>query len=1015
VDTVLFGRDGALRALSEALERALDANGRIVIVSGEAGIGKSAVASAIAEQAERRGAAVTWGRAWEFADAPPYFPVWPCLRALGVASEPDAFKLWEQVATALAAAAERAPVVWILEDLHAADLATLDLLTFLTLPVRALRVLVVATVRTNDPRVGDRMQQRLTRIARDGTTVALDPLTERDIAGVLAETLGRDAPQSAVHKLFELTAGNPLFVVECARAFRAAGGVEGTLGTLPPTVRQVVLDRVALLPEATRDTLAAGAVLGRELAAATVARMMDVLPARAIDALLPALRAGLIAEVRPGQFVFVHALVRDAIEDALPETTRAQLHGRASAALATLGDRADVLVERARHSLAAARCGDPDEALAIARRAVELLEHDRAYDRAFELQGRVEQARADGLLPAATAEEQLRFAALARAAGRSDAARAPCEQVIAAARQGGDGELLARAALLLAADIRPGVVDARQVALLREARDAVGDGAPELACRVIARLSTALQPAEDQTELQALAREALRRARETGDGATVVDVLELAVFGIYYAPLAERVAWASELLERALAGGQLAKALSAYNWLWFLRVEGGDFAAFEQDAAAMLAISDEVGHPRHRWRPLLVASCAAITRGRFAESERHVTEASALAALTDDPTIELSLVTHAIRRASLSRRDEELPALLARLDDAVRGLVHADQMAGLFRASCAARRKDIDETRRMFAMLRPDQLGVTTARVQAAEVCALLGDEADCRRDRDALLALDAAETHGGVVTYCYEGPVGRVIGLLDAAVGDLASADRRLVLARTHALERGHAPWVAQLDFELAEVALRANRRSDARTYLDEAGRIARELGMTGLAGEPAPGPRADVLVLAREGEVWRVERGATAVRVRDSRGVQLLARLVERRGEEIHVLALASDEGASAPDSDSGELLDEAARKAYRARLAVLDDELAAAERAGAASRAGKLEREREALVGELARAAGLGGRTRRAGSATERARINVQRRLKDAVARITEADAELGAFVERSLRTGTFCCFG
>jgi hypothetical protein len=105
---------------------------------------------------------------------------------------------------------------------------------------------------------------------------------------------------------------------------------------------------------------------------------------------------------------------------------------------------------------------------------------------------------------------------------------------------------------------------------------------------------------------------------------------------------------------------------------------------------------------------------------------------------------------------------------------------------------------------------------------------------------------------------------------------------------------------------------------------------------------------------------------------------------------------------------------MLDEAARRAYRNRLRQLEAELADADAAGHAGRAAKLERERQALLGELARAAGLSGRTRRSGSATERARINVQRRLKDAIARITEADAELGAFVERSIRTGTFCCY-
>src|SRR5262245_23302890 len=122
---VLQGRASAVEALSSALGAALSGNGALALLSGEAGIGKSALAEAVAREAEARGASVLRGRAWEFADAPPYFPVWPVLRALGIRVGPDAFELWEQVVAALARAGAQGASVWILEDLHAADLGTL--------------------------------------------------------------------------------------------------------------------------------------------------------------------------------------------------------------------------------------------------------------------------------------------------------------------------------------------------------------------------------------------------------------------------------------------------------------------------------------------------------------------------------------------------------------------------------------------------------------------------------------------------------------------------------------------------------------------------------------------------------------------------------------------------------------------------------------------------------------------------------------------------------------------------
>jgi hypothetical protein len=140
----------------------------------------------------------------------------------------------------------------------------------------------------------------------------------------------------------------------------------------------------------------------------------------------------------------------------------------------------------------------------------------------------------------------------------------------------------------------------------------------------------------------------------------------------------------------------------------------------------------------------------------------------------------------------------------------------------------------------------------------------------------------------------------------------------------------------------------------------------------------------------------------------------VQLLVRLVERPNEEIHVLALASDDGASVPPSDAGEVIDARARDAYRRRLAEITDALDEAERHADAGRLPGLRQERDALVAELARAVGLGGRSRAAGSATERARVNVQRRLKDAIARVSEADTALGRYLEAAIRTGTFCSF-
>src|SRR5262249_50655757 len=108
MSVTLVGRDRELAAARDVLARARGGRGQLPVISGEAGLGKSALATAFADAAD--GFAVTWGRAWEVADAPAYFPVWSCLRALGVAPEGDAFALWERVLERLAVAGA---VVWI--------------------------------------------------------------------------------------------------------------------------------------------------------------------------------------------------------------------------------------------------------------------------------------------------------------------------------------------------------------------------------------------------------------------------------------------------------------------------------------------------------------------------------------------------------------------------------------------------------------------------------------------------------------------------------------------------------------------------------------------------------------------------------------------------------------------------------------------------------------------------------------------------------------------------------------
>jgi hypothetical protein len=174
-----------------------------------------------------------------------------------------------------------------------------------------------------------------------------------------------------------------------------------------------------------------------------------------------------------------------------------------------------------------------------------------------------------------------------------------------------------------------------------------------------------------------------------------------------------------------------------------------------------------------------------------------------------------------------------------------------------------------------------------------------------------------------------------------------------------------------------------------------------------------PSDSPTAHpTFSLRRDGETWAVESGSRTFRVKDSRGLQMLAELALHPNREFHVLTLAGSEMSDA--GDAGELLDREATEAYREHVEDLREQLQEAESWGDGARAEKLRVELERVAAEIARGVGLGGRSRRAGAAAERARINVQRRLREAIRRIGEQDAKLGRYLDRAVRTGTFCAY-
>jgi hypothetical protein len=211
---------------------------------------------------------------------------------------------------------------------------------------------------------------------------------------------------------------------------------------------------------------------------------------------------------------------------------------------------------------------------------------------------------------------------------------------------------------------------------------------------------------------------------------------------------------------------------------------------------------------------------------------------------------------------------------------------------------------------------------------------------------------------------------------------------------------------------------------------------RDAAEDGGPSAMGRPfeAAAPTAPRHLFRREGEYWTVAYQGAVVRLRDAKGLRHLARLLTQPGREFHAVDLEAADRPAMPAAsagppgragagelqvrpdlgDAGALLDATAKAAYRTRLTELGAELEEAEAGNDPARATRARQEMDFLVGELARAVGLGGRDRRAAAHAERARLNATRAIRAAMANLARVHPSLGRHLAATVRTGRYCAY-
>lgn len=308
----LVGREREIRTLEERIGEARAGHGGLVVLSGEAGIGKTSLARAAAGLAEARGFRVAWGRCPDGGGAPAFWP-WRQAGVLPARAHAELFDLYDDVLVCLRAE----PTLLVLEDLHWADASSLRLLEYVAAELPRTGTLAIATLRPGEQ--PERLRETLGALSRDGLRLPLAPFGAAEVRDYLRL---REVSADPV-ALLDRSGGNPFYLEELLRL------PESERDRVPPGAGDVIGRRLARLPGPTQDLLKAAAVAGREsdvdlLSALTGRPAEDVM-----TALEPALAAGLVAEAAGG-YRFSHALVREALDTGLTRLERARLHLRAA-------------------------------------------------------------------------------------------------------------------------------------------------------------------------------------------------------------------------------------------------------------------------------------------------------------------------------------------------------------------------------------------------------------------------------------------------------------------------------------------------------------------------------------------------------------------------------------------------------------------------------------------------------------------------------------------------------------
>jgi DNA-binding winged helix-turn-helix (wHTH) protein/tetratricopeptide (TPR) repeat protein len=895
----LLGREMLLGRLLPALDAAARGRGGVVLLEGEAGVGKTRLLDAIGEVARQRGLRVLrggcrkdggpafapWSQAledlfaassdaelapladpgvgpWIAALVPSLLDRFPALAAVA-ADARDGESRWRQfaaVSRVLAAAARSRPLVVLLDDLHWADPATLRLVEHLVPELHGHAVLLVGAHRDERAEPSELLSILRGEISRHGAGEALrvERLSREEVASLLAALLGAPPAPPLAAAVYERTSGNPFFVVEMAhdlapRMADAHSGIAFVRACVPEAVRQVVKARLARLPERTRDVLSLAAVSGGEFEVSIVQRAAGHTSGEVLDALEEALGVRLLEEVpgAAGRLRFAHALIHDAIASDLAELRRARLHLALGDALeAQEGGDAPPAAALARHLCGAVPLATRERAARWSMRAAQEAMQRLAYEEAA---GHYE--RAASLVDPETLAPEARFDLLfglgrARHYGLGDFVRAreSFRATAAVARGLRDPARLAEAALAHSGIPQSSLteVEGECCAALEEALAAQPAGAAVARARLLARLAAFLaSEPRRQAEAVELATQAVAAARNAGDPHAILETLLPLNRALRLQGTSEperRVAITAESTALGAATGDAVLETLAHGQRVSALLELGLGAEADAEVDRYAALAGRLRMPALYWIVPVLRAMQQLRRGELDAVERTALGALPIARSVPGsvaPDV-LAVLLYVLRREQGRLAEGEAPTR----ELAERYPRHPGPRAWL--ALLLAEAGRANEARRELEDVVSGGLdrlagteGWRACLAMLAEACVALGDV-----ERAAALQAELAP----VARHCLVlgdgilclGPAARVLGSLAALRSRFDEAEAHFERARELCESLASPLWAARTRLDHARALARRGRPADrdrAALLLGEAARAAAALGLPCLA----------------------------------------------------------------------------------------------------------------------------------------------------------------------------------